>query len=154
VRRNGSNAGRPSSAGGPSAGGWNCGSRAVTEESPPSASLCQNCLSARNRPTSRSTLPPLERAEFDCGEAAVKRNGQLVKGPFLAGRLRFSGAMLVEGFPKERQEAFLLGQRQAFECWGGVPRMAVYDTLKAAVLQVLEGHNRGEHETFRPFQSV
>lgn len=50
---------------------------------------------------------PGERAEFDFGEAMVKIKGQLVKVPFLAGRLRFSGAMFVECFPTQRQEAFL-----------------------------------------------
>src|SRR5437899_468674 len=97
---------------------------------------------------------PGERAEFDFGEASVKLGDRLVKVPFLAGRLRFSGAMFVECFPTQRQEAFLLGQRHAFEFWGGVPRMAVYDNLKPAVLQVLEGHHRREHEAFLHFQSV
>ena len=97
---------------------------------------------------------PGERAEFDFGEATVKLGGQLVKVPFLAGRLRFSGAMFVECFPTQRQEAFLLGQRHAFEFWGGVPRMAVYDNLKPAVLQVLQGHSRREHEVFLHFHSV
>jgi hypothetical protein len=62
--------------------------------------------------------------------------------------------MFVECFPTQRQEAFLLGQRHAFEFWGGVTRMAVYDNLKPAVLQVLEGHSRREHEVFLHFQSV
>ena len=97
---------------------------------------------------------PGERAEFDFGEATVKFNGRLVKVPFLAGRLRFSGAMFVECFPTQRQEAFLLGQRHAFEFWGGVPRTAVYDNLKAAVLQVLQGHSRREQDVFLHFQSV
>jgi transposase len=97
---------------------------------------------------------PGERAEFDFGEATVKIKGQLVKVPFLAGRLRFSGAMFVECFPTQRQEAFLLGQRHAFEFWGGVPRMAVYDNLKPAVLQVLQGHSRREHDMFVHFHSV
>jgi transposase len=97
---------------------------------------------------------PGERAEFDFGEATIKLKGQLVKVPFLAGRLRFSGAMFVECFPTQRQEAFLLGQRHAFEFWGGVPRMAVYDNLKPAVLQVLQGHSRREHDVFLHFHSV
>ena len=97
---------------------------------------------------------PGERAEFDFGEATVKLGGQLVKVPFLAGRLRFSGAMFVECFPTQRQEAFLLGQRHAFEFWGGVPRMAVYDNLKPAVIQVLQGHSRREHDVFLHFHSV
>src|SRR5215471_7675307 len=97
---------------------------------------------------------PGERAEFDFGEATVKLGGQLVHVPFLAGRLRFSGAMFVECFPTQRQEAFLLGQRHAFEFWGGVPRMVVYDNLKPAVLQVRQGHSRREHEVFLHFHSV
>ncbi len=97
---------------------------------------------------------PGERAEFDFGEAAVEVAGQLCSVPFLVGRLRFSGAMFLEVFPTQRQEAFLLGQRQAFAFWNGVPRSAVYDNLKAAVAQILEGHNRSEHERFLHFRSV
>ncbi len=111
------------------------------------------------RKLSKSAFVPLdfapgERAEFDFGEATVKLGGQLVKVPFLAGRLRFSGAMFIECFPTQRQEAFLLGQRHAFEFWGGVPRMVVYDNLKPAVLQVLQGHSRREHDVFLHFHSV
>jgi transposase len=97
---------------------------------------------------------PGERAEFDFGEALVKIKDQPVKVPFLAGRLRFSGAMFVECFPTQRQEAFLLGQRHAFEFWGGVPRTVVYDNLKPAVLQILQGHSRREHDVFLHFHSV
>lgn len=97
---------------------------------------------------------PGERAEFDFGEATVKLKGQLVKVPFLAGRLRFCGAMFVECFPTQRQEAFLLGQQHAFAFWEGVPRMVVYDNLKAAVQQVLQGHSRRENEVFEHFHSV
>jgi transposase len=111
------------------------------------------------RQTTKPAFVPLdfapgERAEFDFGEAAVQIKGQLVKVPFLAGRLRFCGAMFVECFPTQRQEAFLLGQRHAFEFWGGVPRMVIYDNLKPAVLQVLQGHSRREHELFTHFHSV
>jgi len=109
--------------------------------------------------TTKSAFVPLdfgpgERAEFDFGEATVKLKGQLVKISYLAGRLRFCGAMFVECFPTQRQEAFLLGQQHAFEFWGGVPRMVVYDNLKPAVLQVLQGHSRREHEVFAHFHSV
>ncbi len=113
----------------------------------------------RTQQERRATYVPLEfgpgeRAEFDFGEAAVEVRGQMRSVPFLVGRLRFSGAMFLEAFPTQRQEAFLLGQRHAFELWNGVPRMAVYDNLKAAVAQILEGHNRSEHERFVHFRSV
>ncbi|MGZ6321295.1 MAG: IS21 family transposase [Ktedonobacterales bacterium] len=97
---------------------------------------------------------PGERAEFDFGEVAIETPGQLRTLPFLVGRLRFSGAMFLEVFPTQRQEAFLLGQQHAFEFWGGVPRSAVYDNLKAAVARILEGHVRSEHERFLHFRSV
>lgn len=35
-----------------------------------------------------------------------------------------------------------------------MPRTAVYDNLKPAVLQVLQGHSRREHEVFQHFHSV
>ena len=112
----------------------------------------------KRHPTKPTYVPldfaPGERAEFDFGEATVKLNGRLLRVPFLAGRLRFSGAMFVECFPTQRQEAFLLGQRHAFEFWGGVPRMIVYDNLKPAVLQVLKGHHRREQDLFLHFHSV
>lgn len=97
---------------------------------------------------------PGERAEFDFGEATIELNGQLVKRPYLAGRLRYSGVMSVEFFPTQRQDAFLLGQQHAFTFWSGVPRIVVYDNLKAAVLKILQGHNRLEQDCFRHFHTT
>jgi transposase len=113
----------------------------------------------RTQQERRPTYVPLEfgpgeRAEFDFGEAAVEVQGQMRSVPFLVGRLRFSGAMSLEVFPTQRQEAFLLGQQHAFALWGGVPRSVVYDNLKAAVAQILDGHSRREHERFLHFRSV
>ena len=42
---------------------------------------------------------PGERAEFDFGEATVKLKGQLVKVPYLAGRLRFEGGDVCRMLP-------------------------------------------------------
>ncbi len=62
--------------------------------------------------------------------------------------------MFVAVFPTERQDAFLLGQRWAFEFWGGVPKSVVYDNLKPAVSRLLQGHSRQEQQAFRHFHSV
>src|SRR5437763_15709938 len=62
--------------------------------------------------------------------------------------------MFVECYHAQPHEAFLLGQRHDFEFWGGVPRMVVYDNLKAAVLHVLKEHSRREHDVFLHFHSV
>jgi hypothetical protein len=51
---------------------------------------------------------PGERAEFDFGHAVVVLGGTRVELPFLAGRLRYLGAMYVECFPTERQDCFLI----------------------------------------------
>ncbi|HEV2123209.1 MAG TPA: IS21 family transposase, partial [Chloroflexota bacterium] len=96
---------------------------------------------------------PGERAEFDVGHAVVLLGGQQGTLPYLAGRLRFSGALWVEFFPTERQEAFLLGQRHAFEAWGGVPAECLYDNTKAAVKEILRGRQRVEQPSFRHFHT-
>ncbi len=100
------------------------------------------------------TFAPAERVEVDFGHAVVRLAGGEQPVPFLAARLRYSGAMFVATFPTERQDAFLLGQRWAFEFWGGVPRSIVYDNLKPAVAQILRGHSRQEQQAFRHFHSV
>ncbi len=97
---------------------------------------------------------PGERAEFDFGHAVVLLDGRRVEVPFLAGRLRYSGALFLECFPTERQDSFLLGQRHAFEFWGGVTTTVVYDNLKPAVLEILQGHTRTEQAAFTHFRGV
>ncbi len=99
------------------------------------------------------TFDPGERAEFDFGHAVVVVGGKQQTLPFLAGRLRYSGAFFVEFFPTERTEAFLLGQRHAFEAWGGVPAHCVYDNTKTAVKTILRGRERVEHAPFRHFHT-
>lgn len=100
------------------------------------------------------SFAPAERGEVDFGHAVVRLAGQELQTPFLAARLRYSGAMFLAAFPTERQDAFLLGQRWAFEFWGGVPTSVVYDNLKPAVAQLLRGHSRQEQQAFRHFHSV
>ncbi len=97
---------------------------------------------------------PGERAEFDFGHALVEVDGVEQQVPYLAGRLRYSGAIYLECFPTERQECFFLGQRHAFEFWGGVPQQVVYDNLKPAVAAILAGHSRREQAAFSHFKSV
>src|SRR5262245_2885780 len=100
------------------------------------------------------TFAPAQRGEVDFGHAVVRLAGQEQQVPFLAARLRYSGAMFLAAFPTERQDAFLLGQRWAFAFWGGVPHSVVYDNLKPAVAQLLRGHSRQEQQAFRHFHSV
>jgi hypothetical protein len=56
-------------------------------------------------------------------------------------------------FPHQRQEAFLEGQRRAFEFFGSIPHRIWYDNLKVAVQKVLVGHRREEQQAFLAFRS-
>lgn len=115
-------------------------------------------LVRRRRETRTEAFVPLqfgpgERAEFDFGHAVVILSGKRRDLPFFAGRLRFSGAAWLEFFPTERRECLLLGQRHAFEFWGGVPETCLYDNTKAAVRRILLGHDRIEQTAFHHFRS-
>jgi transposase len=49
--------------------------------------------------------------------------------------LSYSRALFVEFFFDQRLENFLRGHVRAFESWGGVPRLILYDNLRSAVLE-------------------
>jgi len=116
--------------------------------------VVRQCRQQRREAYVPLSFEPGERAEFDFGHAMVVLRGERQEVPYLAGRLRYCGAMFVELFPTERQECFLLGQRHAFEFWGGVTKTVVYDNLKPAVAEILEGHTRVEQQAFAHFRSV
>ncbi len=56
-------------------------------------------------------------------------------------------------FGTQAQEAFLEGHVLAFEHFGGVPARVRYDTLKPAVVRVLQGRDRTESERFTALRS-
>ena len=49
--------------------------------------------------------------------------------------LSWSRQIYLRFFLDARMENFLRGHVGAFECWGAVPRIALYDNLKSAVLE-------------------
>lgn len=101
------------------------------------------------------TFEPGEMAQVDWIEdLRVVIAGQLRKVQVLNLVLNYSGSVYCEAFEHARQETFFLGQRNAFEFWGGVPGTVTYDNLKSAVQKVLEGKNREENERFVTFRSA
>ncbi len=92
-------------------------------------------------------------AQCDFGEAEVILAGQPITVQLFCMRLCYSKAAFVCAFPHQRQEAFLEGQRRAFEFFGAVPRRIWYDNLKTAVQKVLVGHRREEQQAFLAFRS-
>lgn len=92
-------------------------------------------------------------AQCDFGEADVILDGQLTTVQLFCLRLCYSKAAFVCAFPHQRQEAFLEGQRRAFEFIGAVPHRIWYDNLKTAVHKILVGHRREEQPAFLAFRA-
>lgn len=107
--------------------------------------------------TAAVTVPQLHdpgrEAEIDFGEFAAWIDGVLVKLWMFCLRLSVSGRAFHVAFSNQAQEAFLEGHRLAFEHLGGVPALVRYDNLKPAVVKVLMGRDRVEHERFVALRS-
>ena len=87
-------------------------------------------------------------AQADWGEAQVLMAGEQVTVQLFCMRLCYSRRLFMMAFAAQSQEAFFLGHVHAFRFFGGVPQRISYDNLKAAVLEVLKGHNRREQQAF------
>jgi hypothetical protein len=68
-------------------------------------------------------------------------------------RSKFSGKHFVRFYPCERQQAFFDAHIKAFEFFGGVFPVLIYDNLSTAVRKVLQGKKRLEQEGFRKFKA-
>lgn len=97
--------------------------------------------------------PPGRDAEVDWGDAVVKIGGEIFSADVLSVRASHSGALFVQAFPIQRQEAFFEGMRRAFEYFGGVFHLLKFDNLTTAVKKVLQGRGRQEQEAFIAFRS-
>ena len=85
---------------------------------------------------------------MDWGEAFVEMGGKRKKVHLFCMRLRSSGTPFVRAYPGEKLEDFLEGHLKAFEYFGGIPRECWYDNLRSAVIKVLSGPYRVEHDLF------
>jgi len=92
-------------------------------------------------------------AEADWGEALAIVKGIRTPFHFFCMRPRFSGKPFVRAYPCERQQAFFDAHVHAFDFFGGVFPVLVYDNLKSAVEKVLTGRNRIEQDAFRKLRS-
>lgn len=97
--------------------------------------------------------PPGHIAQVDFGQAQVVIAGQRLTAYLFCLRLGYSRQPFVTALPTQAQEAFFAGHVRAFDFLGGVPRVLVYDNLKAAVQRILEGHDREEQAAFVAFRS-
>lgn len=105
--------------------------------------------------SSHASIPlefdPGEYAQFDWGEVYILLNGIQVKVMLFCIRLLYSRKIFVKVFPHQRQEALFQGHADAFDYFGGVPRIIVYDNMRTAVKKILKGTKREEQEAFQQF---
>ena len=81
------------------------------------------------------TLPG-EQAQVDWGHFGTLTIGRAQR-PLMAFVmvLSWSRQILLRFFPDARMASFLRGHEAAFQTWGGLPRVLLYDNLKSAVLE-------------------
>jgi transposase len=91
------------------------------------------------------TLPG-EQAQVDWGHFGHLEIGR-ARRPLMAFVmvLSHSRRIFLRFFPDARMESFLRGHAAAFDAWGGVPRVLLYDNLKSVVLE-----RRGDAVRFHP----
>jgi transposase len=90
-------------------------------------------------------------AQVDWGEAWVKQEGQWLKTHLFVMTQPFSDARFVACFPSQEGQYFYEGHRRAFEYFGGVPRVIIYDNLKTAVFKIRRHGGRDLNPTFKDF---
>jgi transposase len=91
--------------------------------------------------------------QMDWGEAVVELGGELTTVKLFNLRWCYSRKLFVAAYPSEKQECFLDGHVRAFHYFGGLPQRIIYDNLKPAVQQMLEGHKRKEQSLFLAFRN-
>lgn len=92
-------------------------------------------------------------AEIDWGNATALLDGERMKIKFFCMRSKYSGKHFVRCYPCERQQAFFDAHLHAFEFFGGIFPVLIYDNLTTAVRKVLQGKKRVEQEAFAAFRS-
>lgn len=92
-------------------------------------------------------------AEIDWGQALAIIAGEEVRLKFFCMRSKYSGKHFVRFYPCERQQAFFDSHIHAFNFFGGVFPVLIYDNLTVAVQKVLRGRDRIEQEGFAKFKA-
>ncbi len=92
-------------------------------------------------------------AEIDWGEAIAVLAGERRKMKYFCMRSKYSGKHFVRCYFCERQQVFFDAHLHAFEFFGGIFPVFIYDNLTTAVQKILRGRNRREQESFVKFRS-
>lgn len=94
-----------------------------------------------------------QEAEVDWGTATAVLGGEKVRLKFFCMRSKYSGKHFVRFYPCERQQALFDAHIQAFNFFGGIFPVLIYDNLTTAVRKVFQGKKRIEQERFSKFKA-
>lgn len=134
-----------------------CDDYAATVAEPTVRAYVAKVRAELRRDISAVTVPQLHapgaEAECDFGECYIDLAGVRTKVHLFILRLSASGRAFHWAFATQAQEAFFEGHVRAFASFSGVPQRIRYDNLKPAVLRVLRGRTRDEHERFVALRS-
>ncbi len=108
--------------------------------------------------TSQAVFIPLDpdigrEAEIDWGAAVVFLQGERLTVKYFCMRSKYSGKHFVRCYPCERQQVFFVSHLHAFEFFGGIFPVLIYDNLTVAVRKILRGKHRVEQKAFLEFRS-
>lgn len=92
-------------------------------------------------------------AEVDWGTAIATISGEEVRLKFFCMRSKYSGKHFVRFYPCERQQAFFDAHTHAFDFFGGIFPVLIYDNLTTAVRKILRGKNRIEQDAYGKFKA-
>ncbi|MDM8515603.1 IS21 family transposase [Desulfobacterales bacterium HSG16] len=98
--------------------------------------------------------PPIgQEAEIDWGTASAVIDNKKATIKFFCMRSKYSGKHFVRCYPCERQEALCDAHIHAFEFFGGIFPVLIYDNMTTAVRKVLLGKDRQLQESFEKFKA-
>lgn len=100
-----------------------------------------------------SNLSADRRLKADWGRAIAIMQGARIPFHFFCMRSKFSAKPFIRAYPCEKQQAFFDAHVHAFNFFGGVFPIIVYDNLTSAVQKVLTGRARIEQEGFRKLKA-
>jgi transposase len=108
--------------------------------------------------TGQTAFIPLEpeigrEAEVDWGNASAVIHGVQRGIKYFCMRSKYSSKHFVRCYPCEQQQAFFDAHLHAFEFFGGIFGVLIYDNLTSAVRKVLRGRHREEQAAFQKFRS-
>ncbi len=94
-----------------------------------------------------------QEAEIDWGTASAVIGKDVTRIKFFCMRSKYSGKHFVRCYPCERQEALFDAHIHAFEFFGGIFPVLIYDNMTTAVRKVMLGKDRQLQESFAKFKA-